>query len=796
MTPIFLAVALAIAPPMSEATRLDQLSLQETNAGNYAAAVRHAEQAAAMYAALHDDRRRGGALNRAGLAHLYAGDYQLAERSFVASIDASAAARDDSGRAEEVTNLANVYLFLGRYADASATYDAALRITDAHRTELWTQRRRRLILVNKATLDQRLGLDEQALGLYREVQASGKDLAPREQAQILVNIGVLYRHLGDPIKALKMYDDALALFAREHLLDGELGVMKNRGIVFALDLNRLADARQNFSDALDRATKASNRREMLQAQLYRGETELRAGALDEARADFQACVDAAHALGTKEEEWKALYGLGRVELRLGHSAEAADDLQRSVNVIENIREAIRVPSLKSDFFSDKREVYDALISVSMQRLKPAEVFELIERSHSRAWRERLGLSAPVTAASVQKALPADTLLIDCWSSSAGSAVAIVTRDRIEIRPIAVNAQAIATLSDSLAAGPSNDWRNMAAAIAPNLLPGELPHGTRQLIIVPDGALALLPFELLPLGQHELIEIVPVSYAPTAAMLFRVPQPRTRFAPPWRLELRAFGDPVFGSAALDTPEEIRSQLAASADEVHAIDREIGGTSALHLGRDDRKAHLYDAKESAPILHIASHASADLNAIEQSRILFSPPDAASSNADYLFLKEAYDLPLHGVELAVLSACDTERGTLLRGEGVQSFSRAFLTAGARSTVTTLWRVPDRETVSFMRVFYFQLQRGASRAEALRLAKLRFMQSNSAAANPHYWAAFVLSGDGSQPISRAATWTNALLVAAAMIVVIAAVALLGRRRTRDRTGGDPLPPAHREAD
>ena len=77
-----------------------------------------------------------------------------------------------------------------------------------------------------------------------------------------------------------------------------------------------------------------------------------------------------------------------------------------MSVIENIREAIRVPLLKSDFFSDKREVYDALISVSMPRMKPAELFELIERSHSRAWRERLGLTAPVTAQSVQRALPA------------------------------------------------------------------------------------------------------------------------------------------------------------------------------------------------------------------------------------------------------------------------------------------------------------------------------------------------------------------------------------------------------
>src|SRR5450759_99533 len=164
-----------------------------------------------------------------------------------------------------------------------------------------------------------------------------------------------------------------------------------------------------------------------------------------------------------------------------------------------------------------------------------------------------------------------------------------------------------------------------------------------------------------------------------------------------------------------------RLAASAEEVRTIASQLGGRSMLHLGADDRKAWLIDAAEQAPILHLATHAVADTNAIERSRILFSPAGGSKQSADYLFLKEAYDLPLQHVELAVLSACDTERGQLLRGEGVRSFSRAFLASGARSTVTTLWRVPDAPTAAFMKVFYYELQRGAPREVALQTAKLR---------------------------------------------------------------------------
>jgi CHAT domain-containing protein len=147
--------------------------------------------------------------------------------------------------------------------------------------------------------------------------------------------------------------------------------------------------------------------------------------------------------------------------------------------------------------------------------------------------------------------------------------------------------------------------------------------------------------------------------------------------------------------------------------------------------------------------------------------------------LYLKEAYELPLANVELAVLSACDTERGRVLAGEGVESFSRAFLAAGAKSTVTTLWRVPDATTADFMRIFYSHLQRGATRAEALRLAKLRFLRSGTALADPHYWAAFVLTGDGLRPVSTALRWRTMVMAVAALLVLAIGGYAIARKRT-----------------
>jgi CHAT domain-containing protein len=117
-------------------------------------------------------------------------------------------------------------------------------------------------------------------------------------------------------------------------------------------------------------------------------------------------------------------------------------------------------------------------------------------------------------------------------------------------------------------------------------------------------------------------------------------------------------------------------------------------------------------------------------------------------------------------------------VRGEGVQSFSRAFLAAGARSTITTLWRVADEPTADFMRVFYYHLQRGESKAGALRETKLTFLRNGGALADPHFWAAFILTGNGDRPIPRAVAWRTVWMIGAVFLMV-AFLAVRFRRRT-----------------
>jgi tetratricopeptide (TPR) repeat protein len=757
------------------------IAATELDLGQYPQAIRAAREAAAVFEALGDAGGRATALNYAGLAAMYAGEYRDAQQAFTEAVQLSRASGSRNALVEQLVNLANVHFFTSHYVNAAHTYDQALAVVDQSPGEPWAGRRRRLILANQAALEQRLGRYDRALALYQALDATSAQLPPDEHAQLLVNLGVLYRRLGDPVKALNSYDRARALFATHEHPDGEIGAIKNRGIVLAIDLGRLAEAEESFSSALERAEAAGNQREMLHVRLYRGETRLREGRLDDASADFEAALALARRLETPEEEWKALYGLGRVS----RDPAAADRLfERSMTTIERIHEGIRLTTLRSDFLNDKAEVYDTLIRARLGGAPAADLFALIEGRQSRGWRDMLGLMAPVTLEAVQRALPADTLLLEYWHAPQGAALVAVTRSVARVLPVTVDPQQVSALADALAAGPRSNWQDRARALAATVLPpATWFDGVSHVVVVPGGALALVPFDLLPIGDRLLVEQAAVTYMPSAATLLRTGGDASRWRAPWSLQLEAFADPVFESAALDDASLVRGRLEGTDDEVRLVAAELNGGARLHLGADNRKAALLASDRRPPLLHIASHATTDVNAVEQSRIMFSPA-AGSRDADYLFLREVYGLNLAGVELAVLSACDTARGRLARVEGIESFSRAFLAAGARSTVTTLWRVADQPTADFMAVFYDQLQSGVSRDEALRRAKLRFLRSGSALADPHYWAAFVLAGDGLRPVPRAAGWGAAALAVAGPGALLGIAALRLVRSARKRRG------------
>lgn len=766
--------ALLAAAPAQRTLLLYRLASVERRLGDEAGAVGHAVEAADRLRAEGRLADAADALNLAAIAEIDAGRYATAAARLEPALGWSSGAGDWPRHAEQLTNLGNAYFFVGRYDDAAKHYALAHTVATKHAGQPWAARRLAVVSVNQAALFQRLGHYGEALAVYRRLEDDGAGLPPVERAQLLVNEGALFRRLGDPYKALDAYDRALADFVNVGSTAGQVTVLTNRGIVQALDLGRPAAAVADFTAAAAAAQDTGFRREELLARLYRGETELRAGDHVPARTDFEAALTSAIEVEAREEQWKALYGVGRAALAAGDTALARAALDRAIGVVDGLRERLAVPATRAEFFQDKRELYDARIALGLASDRPAELFALIEQSRARGWRDRLKLDA-VSLAGVQARLTPDTVLLAYWWSPANAAVVRVTRTQAAVTPLTVTSAQITALTEAMRGADARAWNAAAEALGRALLPAGMVDGAAHVIVVPDGPLGAVPFEVLTIDGVPLVTQAAVSYLPTAALL-RGPAAETRgWRPPWTRQLAAFGDPLPGADAWNEANgELR--LAASAAEVRDISRALGGRHDLFLGAANRKSALLAALQPAPpVLHLATHGAADLVAGERSRLLFSPADSGGPS-ESLFLREVYDLPLDGVDLAVLSACETERGPDVRGEGVQGFSRGLLAAGARRAVTTLWRVPDVAAAELMRVFYAHLQQGQPADVALAEAK-RAMLASGTLAHPHHWAAFVLTG-AADPLPRALRWRDVAGVALVVTGALAAiVAWRGRR-------------------
>lgn len=179
-----------------------------------------------------------------------------------------------------------------------------------------------------------------------------------------------------------------------------------------------------------------------------------------------------------------------------------------------------------------------------------------------------------------------------------------------------------------------------------------------------------------------------------------------------------------------------------------EKEVDQIAALTGGDKNIKSSKQTFIENAnryTIYHLALHAELNDENFEQSNLLFSDDEP-------LYFKDFYSLSLP-FDLVVLSACNTGSGKIVNGEGIMSLSRALTFSGTRSSVVSLWQVPDKETSEIMISFYENLKSGQAKDVALANAKTTFMKINPMKNHPFYWAGFVVNGDVS-PIMSGNNW------------------------------------------
>jgi CHAT domain-containing protein len=281
-----------------------------------------------------------------------------------------------------------------------------------------------------------------------------------------------------------------------------------------------------------------------------------------------------------------------------------------------------------------------------------------------------------------------------------------------------------------------------------------------LVIVPAGPLCQITFEALRENGQFLIERHRIRYAPSLTALHLIRQWEEKrgktTAPLW-----AVGDPQYDVRDVRTQEVAQregrredgfARLVNSGVEV----RDIAGllkapAHSIRLGREASEAAVKAASKDGSLakaryVHFACHGILGFDVGQQPALVLSlvgtddkVDEDGGRNDGFLRLDEVTRLKMNA-DLVVLSACRTGQGRLNNGEGVTGLARAFLYAGSRGVLSSLWSVDDAETSRFMTDLYGQLKDGKATADAVRAAKLKMIAEGKP---PVFWAPFILIGE-----------------------------------------------------
>jgi len=277
-----------------------------------------------------------------------------------------------------------------------------------------------------------------------------------------------------------------------------------------------------------------------------------------------------------------------------------------------------------------------------------------------------------------------------------------------------------------------------------LLQPELERSeSNKLIIVPDGLLSYLPFDVLLTKSIEtgvrdykalpyLLKDYALSYSPSATIKVRtnktssVPHGYLGFAPRYQ------------GAVYSEERKTLSSLQYNGTEVAFAASLFDGES--WIGNHVNEEILKERSNQAGIIHLAMHGEVEDEHPLLSRLYFSPSEKEDG---MLFTYEIYNMTIPA-QLVILSACNTATGALQRGEGILSLERAFQYAGSQSLLSTLWTVDDRASAELTRDFLQHLQDGKTKDIALQEAKLDFLNSATPdKLHPFYWSSFKLTGN-----------------------------------------------------
>ncbi|HYC30887.1 MAG TPA: CHAT domain-containing protein, partial [Gemmatimonadales bacterium] len=547
--------------------------------------------------------------------------------------------------------------------------------------------------------------------------------------------------LGRPAAATALYRSALALLGGR--LAPEVSWRLHAGLGRALAVRGSADeAARELRAAVDAAERpgrslaSAERRSGFMADKWTVYADL--ARLEQGRGRPGTAFELSESL--RAREMLELLGRGRIAPSARAPADLAareQDLRRQIAVLtvrddEPRGSPLRGPAAPPPSPAARealRQAQQAYAELMIDLRERAPVHAALVSSRVAQWQE------------VARRLGPDEALIEYLMGDSASVAFLVTGDTLVTADLGIRRGELAPLVEFArrlleprpAAADDSLWRAPLRRLHRHLVEpleatGRLA-GKRRLILVPHAELHYLPFAaLLETGDggRFLVQRYELAEAPSASVWLA-------------LEERGAGAARDGLLAFAPRAEA---LPGSRREVESIVRLMGGSSRAVIGSDATEEAFRRAAPSPRVLHLAT-----FGVLNKHNPLFSHVELAPGGGrdGRLEVHEIFGLAL-SADLVVLSACQTGVGSgalsdVPAGDDWVGLTRAFLHAGARHVVATLWPVEDWPTASLMERFYGEYAKVADPVRALALAQ-RAMLEARATSHPFAWAGFIITG------------------------------------------------------
>jgi CHAT domain-containing protein len=734
---------------------------------------------------LGDDRWATRAAGELGVIAFLEGNSGRAAKLLGGALVSTMANGDTGGQIRFLEMIGNGLVEVNRPSDALMFFERAIKIAEADEDSGLPF----MGYEGKAQALVALGRPDEAKAVLQDALAKARSQQKRgHEAQLLVILGKLAEQSGNRQEAITDLEAAGQFAARVQFYRMEADAMFELARLYR-DSGDLATADARATQGLAASQQVGDRYYVPRNLTTLADLKARRGRIAEAKALYRHAEDVIDGmLGGDDSYWNSSIAAAMSQTYLQHFELVAkeSDTAGAFQILERVRGRTLASALEDRKAaprsgSTEAATLDSYVADTQTRLmqtnSPLERERLLDALAEYEWRLRLAWNLgdqrfpidPAPLTQVQDSLKSDEVLLEYVLDEPNSFCISVTRTSASLRVLPAGRKKIEKLVqryvDEIRAkktGAEGAKQLYVSLVQP--IP-ETSAGKR-FIVAPDGILNLLPFEALEdsQGQYLLTSTV-ISYAPSATVLDALRRRDKEQESP--RPFLGVGDVAYENQGgkgnrIPASETLRGRFVRGfADFVgmplHDLPQTRGEVENISkiVGKDAETLFGASATESAfkkeplnefRVLHLAVHGFADPQFPERSALVLGADPKAGEDG-LLQVREIKKLRLNA-ELTTLSACDTGVGKLQGEEGVSDLAEAFLAAGAKTVVASLWSADDTFASALMDRFYQRLALGEETSLALRGAKLDLLTKYGEQVSPFYWAGFIAIGDASTPI------------------------------------------------